>query len=223
MIRGFWSPLDFFSQTLQSWLHLCSSSFAAAQPLRRQPWPLRPRFWFLRLAFTPVGMFLHPVHAVQPYPLHCLCPFPSVLCSLWCVLRISLWFSVNICSLLFMGSLTPVFVLPGDSCLPDVCSPGWPRTLASGWGLVSVVSRARSRLMWDLWFPVFLFLGGDFPTYTWTWLNPYLQAKGSVTSSPWSTEPPDGRRLFICPPSPLGPVLGLLSLPGFRGLESQLS
>ena len=71
--------------------------------------------------------------------------------------------------------------------------------------------------------PVSLSLEGDFPTFTRTWLDHCLLARGSVISSPWLIEPPDGQRLFLCPPSLLRPVLGPLLLPGSQGLESQLS
>ena len=109
------------------------------------------------------------------------------------------------------------------SCPLSLCGLAWPKMLASGIGPASGVNRARSSPMWNPPFRGFLFLEDDVSTCIWIWWGYFPPAKVSTTSWRWSTEPSDGRRLFLSHPSPPKLVLELLSLYGFWDMESQLS
>ena len=68
-------------------------------------------------------------------------------------------------------------------------------------------------------FPLFQFHPGDFLTFMWILLVLCPLVKAILIFSPWLTEPRDGRRSFLCPPSPMNPVFMLSSQPGYQDLE----
>ena len=92
-------------------------------------------------------------------------------------------FSARSCSFLFTRSLTPVYRPHRGFCPPGLFDLGLQRMSASGQGLASAASRARSRPMCPLQFLGFRFLGESSLMFTWIWLVLFLPANFSVISS----------------------------------------
>ena len=84
---------------------------------------------------------------------------------------------------------------------------------------VSRAKNPRSQLMFILQCPLFQFQPGDFLTFMWILLVLCPLVKPTLIFSPRLTEPRDGRRSFLCPPSLLSHVFMLSSQPGHQGSE----